>query len=438
MIRRAPLLGWIVLLAFALAGCVNDYDQFDYTLGQPRETEDAGPGPGPMEDASVRDGGGRTDEGDQGIDAAEEPRIDGFGSDRHIESDGAADVPDVAKEVDAHDAGGEMADGGSLEAMSRDVRTTDDGGADASVEDGPAAGDDASTGEDGSDDVDASVGADGADGGSATDDAPMDGSCPACVLPHAVAKCASNGTCAIAICAAGFDDCDLLPENGCETSIASDVDHCGGCHRACSDLHALSRECAAGVCVSSCVLGFANCERPLVGADDGCELPVSSDDARCGSCGNDCRAQGGALVCGNVPNLCGCVDNLSCRNGSSTGSCQDGRCKCGPDVCRGGETCQAAGGADVCSCNGGPACETAETCCQTPAGCRDLEADPSNCGACGRSCPYGFFCDAGTCSCNADSQCDAGSSGTCAAGQCVCNGTSCSGGQRCLADGRCG
>lgn len=44
-------------------------------------------------------------------------------------------------------------------------------------------------------------------------------------------------------CNAGFADCDLLPANGCETTLATSPTHCGACGRACP-----SGVCSAGVC----------------------------------------------------------------------------------------------------------------------------------------------------------------------------------------------
>src|SRR6187549_3511678 len=114
-----------------------------------------------------------------------------------------------------------------------------------------------------------------------------------------------------------------------------------------------------------------------------------------------------------TPNLCGCVDNASCRVGGSNGQCDnDGVCKCGPTRCRPGETCRLTIGPDVCSCNDGAACAVNETCCDLPSGCRDLSSDPASCGACGHACPAGLVCAAGVCACSADAQCSAGSSGT--------------------------
>lgn len=266
-------------------------------------------------------------------------------------------------------------------------------------------------------------------------------SCAPCALPHASATCDVTGACAVLVCGSGFEDCDTMAANGCEAQLSSDVGNCGSCGRACAGNNVLSKECAGGLCVPTCSIGHTSCSSPVTGADDGCEQGV--DDSHCGGCANDCTAQGGGLKCGVAGvSQCGCTGDDDCRVMGSMGTCDlsIGLCTCGATTCKSGEACQHVPGPppDICSCNGGTACGTGEICCQSPAGCRDLQTDPSDCGACGRSCPIGFFCSAGQCQCSGDFECNAGGAGTCAAGQCVCGGITCAKGQRCQPGGSCG
>jgi hypothetical protein len=279
-----------------------------------------------------------------------------------------------------------------------------------------------------------------------TNDVKNCGACAmACALPNATAACSASN-CVIASCSAGYGDCDALAANGCEASTAADVANCGGCGRACSASHVSSKSCAAGLCTSSCQLGYGNCTKPAAPAvDDGCELAVSSNNTNCGACGNNCSLQGfgSGLLCngGTRPeNQCGCASNGACAMGGGGGSCDvaTGLCTCNNKTCRPGEYCVKSGATDACSCNGNSTCAAGTTCCQTPAGCKDVLVDPLSCGACGRACPPGFACAAGSCVCNDNADCNAGSAGTCATGTCVCGSTSCAAGQRCLPGGICG
>ncbi|MDC3953641.1 hypothetical protein [Polyangium jinanense] len=264
----------------------------------------------------------------------------------------------------------------------------------------------------------------------------------ACSNANASATVCTAGAC-VPTCNAGSGDCTkpMAPaaDDGCETNTATSVDHCGACGRACSGTNVASKSCAAGVCDSSCDLGFANCDMPAMGNDDGCELNTQQNDTNCGGCGNDCS---GTLDCDRGPltqKFCGCNTNNECGGG---GTCNGGTglCACLLTTCAAGEVCGAVG----CSCNGGAACGANMLCCQSPAGCVNPYTDAANCGACGRECPTGFVCggmapQAPTCRCDADADCNAGSAGTCGGnGQCTCGGTQCAVGERCLPNGMCG
>jgi len=75
-----------------------------------------------------------------------------------------------------------------------------------------------------------------------------DSACPA--VANATNTCA-GGTCAYA-CLAGFGDCDGDLSNGCETDLAWDPRHCGGCNNLCGGTCAKGAgfyECQDGSCV---------------------------------------------------------------------------------------------------------------------------------------------------------------------------------------------
>jgi hypothetical protein len=56
--------------------------------------------------------------------------------------------------------------------------------------------------------------------------------CAACDLPNALAKCAS-GKCAVDTCKAGFDDCNSMDDDGCETPLGTNAD-CSTCGDKCA------------------------------------------------------------------------------------------------------------------------------------------------------------------------------------------------------------
>ena len=108
-------------------------------------------------------------------------------------------------------------------------------------------------------------------------------SCPG-TDDHGFARCL-EGTCAVQ-CNIGYDDCDLLPENGCEVTTASDVNNCGLCGFRCSAQNGTA-SCEAGVCQIACLDGFGDCD---VSAENGCEVDLETDPQNCGACYHSCAS----------------------------------------------------------------------------------------------------------------------------------------------------
>jgi hypothetical protein len=244
---------------------------------------------------------------------------------------------------------------------------------------------------------------------------------------------------------AGTSACNAGQKLCAGACIASN-DPATGCAEAscdaCSSENAVPT-CRDGECaVESCASGFGNCDNQ---AGDGCEQELT-DDEHCGSCRNDCTSQGSARGFACVSGVCGCTSDDQCRDFGGTGiaTCNttNRTCVCETTECRPGESCERQGSVQLCRCNGGNACTEGQTCCESPDGCRSLDTDIQNCGACGKACPMGFACQQGLCACSSDTDCNAGSAGTCVAdtgsSRCSCGGVVCAPGQRCFPGDRCG
>ena len=101
--------------------------------------------------------------------------------------------------------------------------------------------------------------------------------CGPCAPPHATATCGQNRQCFFtrANCLPGWDDCDGRPDNGCETDLVHDRDHCGSCLKSCETPPHGMAGCSEGRCgVGGCDPGFEDCNH-LPG--DGCEREIWTD-----------------------------------------------------------------------------------------------------------------------------------------------------------------
>jgi hypothetical protein len=262
-----------------------------------------------------------------------------------------------------------------------------------------------------------------------------------CEFPHAEASCV-DGVCVMGACHEGWYDCNLLPEDGCETDLVADNQNCGECGNACED----GQYCMGGKCVQECPDGFVDC-------GGGC-IDVNGDNIHhCGDCFQECLVANGTPACdlgtcviesceagfadcvngyadgcetvlGTDQNCSDCDDICEFPNGfgfcdeyvCQLGACQDGYGDCNDDDQDGCET--QLGSAQHCSaCD--DACEYAHApgfciegiclmgdceegfadCNQTPDdGCEsDLSSDSANCGSCDAACDADEICVDGQC-----------------------------------------
>lgn len=248
--------------------------------------------------------------------------------------------------------------------------------------------------------------------------------------------------------------------------VPNDARNCGACGHDCGNLAHVSGSvaCNAGQCTfaaSACAAGFSNCNGM---PDDGCEADLSKP-AHCGGCNTTCAADGGSPVCApssdagttyscvsgcpsNAPTLCNgsCVDTatsaqncMTCGHvcpGTSNGqaTCGGGQCdvscnmgfhKCG-GVCADNASADSCGTSSCTPCPAGPnnsvrTCSGGQCGWQCASGyhacgnqcfadgdrthtlcngtCVDLTSDPTNCNTCGHTCGTGWSCTSSICNC---------------------------------------
>ncbi len=110
-----------------------------------------------------------------------------------------------------------------------------------------------------------------------------DATCTA--VANATAVCL-DGTCDW-ICQPDHQNCNQLSDDGCEASLNDDPTNCSKCGAACAAVTNGTPGCQNGKCViDSCATGYDDCNQL---GDDGCETDLSSDPKNCSKCGNACN-----------------------------------------------------------------------------------------------------------------------------------------------------
>jgi hypothetical protein len=206
----------------------------------------------------------------------------------------------------------------------------------------------------------------------------------------------ANGVCQFT-CQNGYQHCTNNPGDGCETDVATGIDHCGGCNNVCGSANN-TPSCANGVCQFSCAAGFKHCTNNTA---DGCETNIATGVNNCGDCG---------VVCGNAN-----TNQVSCANGVCQFSCANGFTHCTNNPADGCETNTASnpnhcGGCNVVcgnthtsqvSCGNGVCNITCANgylhCTNNPADGCETPFSFSNCGSCGHTCQQGQSCINGNC-----------------------------------------
>jgi len=135
------------------------------------------------------------------------------------------------------------------------------------------------------------------------------------------------------VCEDGWADADQNSENGCETNIAYDPNHCGGIGNKCymQNFSAnVARACAEGQCLFTCKTGYADCNS----SQDGCETEILNNPKNCGQCGMDCTRYDYSKNCNHgeccskdkasyLTTCCDGLYNIKTGNGySSSYACQ--------------------------------------------------------------------------------------------------------------------
>ncbi len=212
-------------------------------------------------------------------------------------------------------------------------------------------------------------------------------------------------------CEAGWTDCDTSPSNGCEANTDADISNCGACGVICQYDHAQAI-CSNGSCsMGNCDSGYSDCNNSIA---DGCEIDTWGDANNCGSCNNQCGPYDhGIAACGQGTCRVACDSGFADCNATVSDGCEV-NVQADPSNCGAcGTTCDFANASGNCNqgtCEMG-ACDPGWGDCNNHPvdGCEiELASDLLNCGTCGTECSFPNAtpaCNSGNCEL---AQCDAG------------------------------
>ncbi len=200
--------------------------------------------------------------------------------------------------------------------------------------------------------------------------------------------CNDAGVCSVK-CREGWDECDGDTSEECETNLLTDTDHCGACAEPCSPIHALG-ECIGGTCqIDECEAPYEDCDNYAV---DGCEVNLSTDLDNCGACGMACSDINGTPSCVGSECRIDCADGFGDCNGNARDGCEKAvtadvkNCSgCGDECPEGpGETAfcdNGVCGASICPAGFGNCNAQVDDECE-----QDLLSSVEHCGSCGNLC----------------------------------------------------
>ena len=118
-------------------------------------------------------------------------------------------------------------------------------------------------------------------------------------------------TCSFGVCDNSTGNCPVCTPS-CSLRVCGMDPICGTlvCGN-CTNAHGTISTCSNGTCLTpSCSGGWGNCD---LNNTNGCETELLSNNANCGTCGNNCTAQGKTCVSGN----CTIISNQECSNYTS-------------------------------------------------------------------------------------------------------------------------